>query len=82
MISAFIRWGLSQRIKIDNDYPFKPIRSKELPSLSVLWWIGLGRDATLNSLASPQENGAGEIPNKRWLGDQETYGIIATAKPG
>lgn len=60
MISAFIRWGLPQRIKIDNGYPFKPIRSKELPSLSMLWWIGLGIDATLNSLASPQENGTVE----------------------
>ena len=58
--SAFRRWGLPQRIKIDNGYPFKPIRSKELPSLSMLWWIGLGIDATLNNLGSPQENGTVE----------------------
>ena len=73
MRSAFIRWGLPHRIKIDNGYPFKPIRSKELPSLSMLWWAGLGIDPTLNSLATPQENGMVEGLHNitfRWVNPQ------------
>ena len=76
MVQAFDRWGLPLRIKIDNGYPFKPIRSKELPSLPMLWWIGLGIDATLNNLASPQENGTVEglqgITN-RWVNPQSIH---------
>ena len=76
MVTAFGRWGLPQRIKIDNGYPFKPIRSRELPSLPMLWWIGLGIDATLNNLASPQENGTVEglqnITN-RWVNPQSFH---------
>lgn len=70
MEKAFYRWGLPRRIKIDNGYPFVNIRSLDLPSLLVLWWIGLGIEVTFNRPATPQQNGTVEglqnISN-RWV---------------
>jgi len=70
MEKAFYRWGLPSRIKIDNGYPFVNVRSTDLPSLLVFWWIGLGIEVIFNRPATPQQNGTVEgLQNicNRWV---------------
>jgi len=57
---AFIKWGLPKVIKIDNGRPFANPMDLDNPTLSVLWWIGLGIDVILNTPGRPQENGTVE----------------------
>ena len=57
---AFEQWGLPKRIKIDNGRPFVNPNSTEIPTLSILWWIGLGIEVVQNRPATPQQNGAVE----------------------
>lgn len=57
---AFERWGLPLRIKIDNGRPFVNPSHMDVPTLAILWWIGLGIEVIQNRPATPQENGAVE----------------------
>lgn len=55
-----IEWGVPKRIKIDNGFPFAKADYREIPTLSQLWWIGLGIEVQLNAVRVPQQNGAVE----------------------
>lgn len=56
----FARWGLPESIKIDNGWPFVNPSKKELPTLSKLWWVGLGIEVIQNPPRQPQHNGTVE----------------------
>jgi len=66
---CFIKWGVPKRIKIDNGLPFANARYRDIPTLSQLWWIGLGIEVQLNAPRCPQQNGIVEGLQgicKRW----------------
>lgn len=50
----FERWGLPQRIRVDNGAPWGT--GSDLPTALALWWIGLGIDPIWNHPHSPREN--------------------------
>lgn len=52
--------GLPQRIKIDNGVPLVYPHERDLPTLTVLWWIGLGIEVVYNKARCPQQNGTVE----------------------
>ena len=54
------QWGLPKRIKIDNGNPLACAGSTDLPTLTQLWWIGLGIEVQLNAPNVPQQNGVVE----------------------
>lgn len=53
---AFAEWGLPKVIKIDNGLPYANPRPFNIPTWSVLWWVGLGIEVVLNTPGRPQEN--------------------------
>lgn len=55
--TCFERWGLPKNIKIDNGRPLVNPRTRDVPTLVVLWWIGLGINVIQNRPAVPQDNG-------------------------
>jgi hypothetical protein len=57
---CFARWGLPVCIKIDNGLPFVLPKQLKIPTLTNLWWIGLGIEVIQNHINCPQENGAVE----------------------
>jgi hypothetical protein len=63
----FQRWGLPQRLRVDNGAPWGS--SSDLPTDLALWLIGLGVDMHWNHPRQPQENGVVERSQgtgKRW----------------
>jgi hypothetical protein len=48
------RWGLPDRVRVDNGYPWGP--SRDLPSELALWLIGLGVEPIWNPPARPTCN--------------------------
>jgi len=76
-------WGCPQRIKIDNGLPFANAGNRDIPTLTQLWWIGLGIEVILNPPRTPQENGTVEGLQgicKRWscspkYGTMEEYQV-------
>ena len=50
----FGRWGLPERIRIDNGAPWA--NWSDLPPALVLWWLGLGIAPIWNHPHSPREN--------------------------
>src|SRR5262245_59976486 len=64
---TFERWGLPERIRVDNGYPW--VSTGDLPTELGLWLNGLGVDLAANPPARPQDNrvveGAQGI-GKRW----------------
>lgn len=54
---SFEKYGLPENIKIDNGRPFVNPNSRDVPTLSILWWIGLGIKVIQNTPRRPQENG-------------------------
>lgn len=54
---SFIRWGLPSAIKIDNGRPFVIPNSRDVPTPTIFWWIGLGIKVIQNTPCCPQENG-------------------------
>jgi len=57
---SFEKWGLPQKIKIDNGRPFVNPNNRDVPTLALLWWTGLGIELIQNTPGRPQENGAVE----------------------
>lgn len=55
--TAFQKWGLPRCIKIDNGQPFVYPKHRTIPTLSILWWVGLGIEVIQNKPKTPQENG-------------------------
>jgi hypothetical protein len=55
---TFGRWGLPQRMRVDNGYPWGS--SGDLPPETALWLIGLGIDMVWIPPACPQHNGVVE----------------------
>ena len=55
--TCFERWGLPEQIKIDNGLPFVYPRARDIPTLTKLWWIGLGIKVIQNAPRCPQQNG-------------------------
>jgi hypothetical protein len=51
---VFARWGLPERVRVDNGYPWGTPR--DLPSELALWWIGLGIEPIWNPPAQPTRN--------------------------
>lgn len=49
--------GLPKCIKIDNGEPLVYPAERDLPTLTVLWWIGLGIEVIYNKPRCPQQNG-------------------------
>lgn len=54
---SFQRYGMPKVIKIDNGRPFVVPNTRDIPTLSILWWIGLGIKVIQNTPCQPQENG-------------------------
>ena len=54
---SFKKWGMPNRIKIDNGRPFIVPNSADIPTLTVFWWVGLGIEVIQNTPCRPQENG-------------------------
>ena len=54
---AFKRWTLPQRIKIDNGLPFVNAKTRDIPTMAILWWVGMGIEVVQNTPGRPQENG-------------------------
>lgn len=52
--------GLPVQIKIDNGKPLAHPSERDLPTLTVLWWTGLGIHVVYNKPACPQQNGTVE----------------------
>lgn len=52
--------GLPKRIKIDNGKPLANPSERDLPTLTVLWWVGLGIEVIFNKPACPEQNGTVE----------------------
>lgn len=53
---AFERWGLPEVIKFDNGLPIVNPHQLDMPTLLVLWWVGLGIKPQRNAPACPQQN--------------------------
>jgi hypothetical protein len=65
--AAFARWGLPQRLRVDNGKPWGSW--SDLPPALALWLIGLGIDMLWNDPRRPQQNGVVERSQgtaKRW----------------
>ena len=65
--TVFCRWGMPQRVQLDNGYPWGS--TGQFPPALVLWLIGLGIDINWSWPACPQENGVVERSQgtgKRW----------------
>jgi hypothetical protein len=68
---AFTRWGLPNRIRVDDGAPWGS--TGEFPTELSLWLIGLGIEMHWNSPRSPQENGVIERSqgtSNRWCEPQ------------
>jgi hypothetical protein len=52
--------GLPKRIKIDNGLPMARPQQIDVPTLTELWWTGLGIEVIRNQPACPQQNGTVE----------------------
>lgn len=77
---AFEQWGLPQCIKIDNGRPLVNPSSPDLPTLAILWWVGLGIEVIQNRPRRPQENGAVESSQgilNRWVNPKEFNSLKA-----
>ncbi len=66
--ALFERWGLPQRIRVDNGAPWGT--GSDLPTALALWWIGLGIEPIWNHPHSPRENAKVE----RFNGLLESWG--------
>jgi hypothetical protein len=77
---CFSIWGLPGRIKIDNGLPLVNPHQRDMPTLTVLWWIGLGIKVQQNDPGCPQQNGTVEglqgICN-RWVNPQQFDSVQA-----
>ncbi len=51
---VFVRWGLPDRVRVDNGYPWAS--SRDLPPELALWLIGLGVEPIWNPPAQPTRN--------------------------
>ena len=51
---VFVRWGLPDRVRVDNGYPWGS--SRDLPPELALWLIGLGVEPIWNPPAQPTRN--------------------------
>jgi transposase InsO family protein len=63
----FARWGLPQRVRVDNGNPWG--NWNDLPTALALWLIGLGVQMRWNDPGRPQQNGKVERSQgtgKRW----------------
>lgn len=63
----FAEWGLPQRLRMDNGYPWNT--TAEFPSEMALWLIGLGIEILFIPAGRPQHNGVVEKSQgtgKRW----------------
>ena len=58
--TCFESEGLPKCIKIDNGLPLVHIHQRDVPTLTELWWIGLGIEVVHNRPACPQQNGTVE----------------------
>lgn len=54
---CFEQWGLPVAIKIDNGRPLVHPHARDIPTLTKLWWIGLGIKVIQNAPRCPQQNG-------------------------
>jgi hypothetical protein len=57
---CFATEGLPSRIKIDNGLPLARPQQIDVPTLTELWWMGLGIEVVRNRPSCPQQNGAVE----------------------
>jgi hypothetical protein len=63
----FTRWGLPERIRVDNGVPWGS--GADLPAPLALWWLGLGIGVIWNHPYRPTENAKVERQNgtvQRW----------------
>ena len=60
MIRVFRKWGLPQRIRLDNGHPFAHTKDRDLPTNLALWLVALGIELIFNRPYSPQQNGTVE----------------------
>lgn len=57
---CFKEFGMPENIKIDNGRPFVNPNNRDVPTKSILWWVGLGIKVIQNPPRTPQDNGAVE----------------------
>lgn len=68
---AFACWGLPERLRVDNGYPWGSLG--DFPTEMALWLIGLGIDVLWITAGCPQENGVverGQGTGKNWAEPQ------------
>jgi hypothetical protein len=53
---AFERWGLPKKMKFDNGLPIVIPHVRDMPTMLVLWWEGLGIQTHRNDPACPRQN--------------------------
>ena len=78
---VFQRWGLPQRLRVDNGLPWGS--RHDLPSDLSLWLIGLGVEMIWNRPAHPQENGIVERNHgtlKPWVEASQCNGLPSLQK--
>ena len=68
----FQRWGLPERLRVDNGHPWG--NGRDLPPAFALWLLGLGVQVVWNPPGRPQANGHVE----RFHGLQDQWGEPAT----
>jgi len=57
IIQCFKRFGMPRRIKVDNGRPLVDAKNRDLPTLALLWFIGLGIEVVQIPPRTPQQNG-------------------------
>lgn len=78
---VFVRWGLPDRIRVDNGYPWGT--THDLPSELALWLIGLGVEPIWNPPARPTRNAKVERSNgltRQWGEPQACDGPRSLAR--
>ena len=76
--AIFARWGLPERIRVDNGAPWGP--GGDLPPALALWLIGLGIEVIWNRLGHSQDNSKVERTHgvtARWAEPERCQGPAA-----
>lgn len=80
---SFKQWGIPKKIKIDNGKPFVHPGQRDLPTMTILWWVGLGIEVIQNDPGCPQQNAIVEGLQDtcyRWAAPQKQYNLDALQK--
>jgi hypothetical protein len=66
---AMSKWGVPQRMRFDNGYPFVNTADRTVPTALAIWLIALGIEVVANTPRRPEQNGSVECTQRissRW----------------